>query len=90
MLVWSLVVFGLGVLAFVDSQLNYGYVFRSANAAVFMLLSLGVLIRIKVLTNRGYRERLARNNIELKSKIAELECSLALLDKKKVKKNIPA
>lgn len=89
MLAWSFVVFILGVLALVDSQLNYGYIFRGANALVFMLLALGVLIRMKVMANRGYRERLVKDNIELKSRVEELKRSLANLEKKRVEENIP-
>ncbi len=90
MLGWSFVVFILGVLAFVDSQLNYGYIFRGANALLFMLLALGVLTRMKVMARRGFREQLVRENIELRARIEELDSSLAKLEKKRAKENIPA
>jgi hypothetical protein len=55
-----------------------------------MLLSLGVLIRTKILGNQGYRERLVRKNIELEAKVEELQRSLTLLEKQGVEQNIPA
>ena len=90
MLIWSFVLLGLGVLAVLDSQLNYGQIFRSANSVVYMLLSLGVLIRTKILKIQGYRERLVRKNIELEAKVEELQHSLTLLEKQGVDQNIPA
>jgi hypothetical protein len=89
MFIWSLVLLGLGVLAILDAQYNYGYVFRSANSVVFMLMSLGVLIRTKILRSQGYREQLVRKNIELEEKVKELQHSLTLLEKQGVEQNIP-
>jgi len=89
MLIWSLVLFGLGVLAVLDSRFNYGHVFRSANSIMYMLLSLGILIRIKIMANQGYRERLVRKNIELEDKVEELQRSIVFLEKQDVEKNIP-
>jgi hypothetical protein len=45
MFVWCGVLFGLGILAFVDSILNMGDIFRTINSVLFMLLSLGLLVR---------------------------------------------
>ncbi len=90
MLIWSVVLFGLGVLAVLDSQFNYGQVFRSANSFVYMLLSLGVLIRTRILGTRGYREWLVRRNIELEAKVEELQRALTLLEQKAGKQDIPA
>ena len=47
MLFWSTMLFFLGVLAFLDSIFNYGEIFRQVNSFMFMLISLGVLIRLK-------------------------------------------
>ncbi len=57
MLSWCLVLLGLGVLAFLDSQFNYGYIFRSVNSVLFMLVSLGLLIRARVLIKLGFTEK---------------------------------
>ena len=90
MLIWSIVLLVLGILAVIDSQVNYGHVFRSANSVLFMLLSLGILIRTKVLGTKGFRERLVRKNIELEARVEELERSLGLLKKQQAEQNIPA
>lgn len=45
MFVWCAVLFGLGILAFVDSLLNMGEIFRRVNSIMFMLISLGLLVR---------------------------------------------
>lgn len=90
MLIWSIVLLVLGILAVIDSQVNYGQVFRSANSVLFMLLSLGILVRTKVLGTKGFRERLVRKNIELEARIEELERSLALMKKQQAEQNIPA
>jgi hypothetical protein len=47
MVFWSTVLFVLGVLAFLDSLFNYGEIFRQINTFMFMLISLGVLTRIR-------------------------------------------
>jgi hypothetical protein len=79
----------MGVLAVLDSQFNYGQIFRSANSVMYLLLSLGVLIRAKILGTKGYREQLVRKNIELEEKVKELQHSLTLLEKQGVEQNIP-
>ena len=73
MLIWSIVLFILGIVAVLDAQFNYSEIFRRANSLVFMFLSLGVLVRTKILINRGFRERLIRENIKLEAKVKELE-----------------
>ena len=73
MFVWGLVLFGLGILAFLDAQFNYGYLFRTANSAMFMLVSLGILIRTRMLKNLGFREKLVERNDDLKDRIMKLK-----------------
>lgn len=45
MLGWCALLFTLGVLAFLDSLFNYGEIFRQINSVLFMLTSLGLLVR---------------------------------------------
>ena len=45
MLAWCTIMFILGVLAFLDTIFNYGEIFRKVNSVVFMLISLGLLVR---------------------------------------------
>jgi hypothetical protein len=71
MLVWCAVLFVLGVLAFMDSLFNYGEIFRQVNSVLFMLVSLGLLIRtttkIKLRTVEGYMERIKQLEDEMMS-----------------------
>ena len=71
MFIWCLVLFGLGVSAFLDSQFNYGYVFRSVNSVLFMLVSLGLLVRTRVLSKYGYKEQLPKSDKELVAQAEE-------------------
>jgi len=45
MFVWCSVLFFLGIMAFLDSLFNMGGIFRQVNSVLFMLISLGLLIR---------------------------------------------
>ncbi|HBC47420.1 MAG TPA: hypothetical protein DEO84_04275 [candidate division Zixibacteria bacterium] len=45
MLAWCTILFGLGVMAFLDTIFNYGEIFRRVNSVVFMLVALGLLVR---------------------------------------------
>ncbi len=45
MFVWCSVLFVLGIMAFLDSILNMGDIFRQVNSVLFMLISLGLLLR---------------------------------------------
>jgi hypothetical protein len=49
MLTWCAVLFVLGILAFLDAIVNppYGDIFRKVNSILFMLISLGMLIRLR-------------------------------------------
>ena len=89
MLIWSIVLLILGILAVIDSQVNYGQIFRSANSILFMLLALGVLVRTKILGTRGFRERLVRKNLELEARVEELERALNIVKKQPEEQNIP-
>jgi|WetSurMetagenome_2_1015567.scaffolds.fasta_scaffold110445_2 hypothetical protein len=73
MLIWSMVLFALGILALLDSQFNYGYLFRTANSAVFMLVALGILIRTRMLEKMGIKERLLLNNDELRARMLKIK-----------------
>ena len=88
MFIWSLVLFGLGILAVLDSQFNYGYVFRSANSILFTLLSLGVLIRTKILQRLGYKEQLLRRTTQLIAKIEDMERSQSPEERQNTKRKL--
>lgn len=71
MLGWCAILFGLGVLAFLDTFFNYGEIFRRVNSVVFMLLSLGLLVRTRLLTKFGRLEAILKKNTELESQISQ-------------------
>ena len=66
MLAWCVILFVLGILAFLDTIFNYGEIFRKVNSVVFMLVSLGLLVRTSI------KMRLKRTEA-LIARIAELE-----------------
>ena len=86
MFIWGLVLFGLGIVAFLDAQFNFGYIFRTANAFMFMLVSLGILIRTRALKKMGFREQLVEHNDELKDRIKELKETQESAEKKEPSK----
>lgn len=88
MFIWGLVLFCLGVLALLDSQLNYGYLFRTTNSMMFLLVSLGVLIRTRVLNSLGYKERLIEYNSELKARVNQLKNSQVPAEKGEPKREM--
>jgi hypothetical protein len=88
MLIWSLVLFALGILAFLDSQFNYGYLFRTANSVVFMLVSLGILVRTRRLAKWGFREQVIENNEELRARMLAMRDSKAPVENEKTEEKM--
>lgn len=58
MLVWSAILFSLGILAFLDSIFNYGEIFRRINSFLFLLTALGLLVRTSMKMKTRYIENL--------------------------------
>lgn len=69
MLVWCMTLFGLGILAFLDSFYNYGDIFRRVNSIFFMLLALGLLIRTYMMIKARTKEKLMTRNAELEKQV---------------------
>ena len=70
MLAWCAILFALGILAFLDTIYNYGEIFRRVNSVVFMLVSLGLLVRTSM--------KMKMRRIEgLISKVEDLEGQFA-------------
>ena len=71
MFIWCSILFGLGILAFLDSMLNMGDIFRQVNSVFFMLISLALLIRtttkMKTKSKENYENRVY--NLEQQVKI---------------------
>ena len=72
MLVWCTILFLLGITAFMDSLFNYGDIFRKVNSVLFMLVSLGLLVRtttkMKLRRIEGYISKIK----ELETKVGKL------------------
>ena len=81
MLVWCGLLFFLGVLAFLDSILNMGEIFRRVNSVMFLLISLALLVRT---TTKMKEQKLEKNEdriINLEQKVKNLQNSREKLGK---------
>ncbi len=71
MLVWCVILFVLGITAFLDSLFNYGEIFRRVNSVLFMLISLALLVRtttkMKSRKIETYLEKIERLSSELRN-----------------------
>ena len=76
MVAWCVVLLILGVLSLLDTIFNYGTLFRTADSVLFMLVSLGILFRVKILSKRRHREQLEKNNDRLRERMMEIRNSL--------------
>lgn len=70
MLAWCTILFVLGILAFLDTIFNYGDIFRRVNSAVFMLVSLGLLVRTSMKMRMRRIEGLIARIEELEERIS--------------------
>ena len=77
MLGWCAILFTLGVLAFLDSIFNYGEIFRQVNSVLFMLTSLGLLVRtttkIRGKQLEQYQDQVVRLEMEMRNMRTEQE-----------------
>lgn len=72
MLIWCAVLLFLGVAAFLDSLFTFGEIFRKINSVLFMLVSLGLLVRVSTKIRMARREGQEKRIEQLENKIAEL------------------
>ena len=72
MLVWSAILFLLGVAAFLDSIFNYGEIFRQINSVLFLLISLAILIRTTSKMKAARTENYMQKVEELERKVTDL------------------
>lgn len=81
MFVWCTILFLLGITAFLDSLFNYGDIFRKVNSVLFMLVSLGLLVRtttkMKTRKIETYMERIERLEKEVREKNKKTPTSTA-------------
>ena len=72
MLVWVALLFFLGVMAFLDSVLNMGEIFRQVNSVVFLLVSLALLIRTTTKAKEKRKEKLQNRVFNLEREVNKL------------------
>jgi len=72
MLIWCSVLLFLGIAAFLDSVFTFGEIFRRINSVLFMLVSLGLLVRTSTKIRAAKRERLQKKIEDLERQVAEL------------------
>jgi hypothetical protein len=73
MFVWCSVLFILGILAFLDSMLNMGGIFRQVNSVLFMLISLGLLIRTTTKMKNKSKENYENRVYDLEQQVNVLK-----------------
>lgn len=72
MLLWSAILFVLGVAAFLDSLFNYGEIFRQINSVLFLLISLAILVRTTTKKKLAQLEQYSQRVEELEQRVINL------------------
>ena len=72
MLIWSAILFVLGVAAFLDSLFNYGEIFRQVNSVLFLLISLAILVRTTTKKKAARLEQYRQQVQDLEQKVTNL------------------
>jgi hypothetical protein len=72
MLVWSAILFLLGVAAFLDALFNYGEIFRKVNSVLFLLISLAILVRTTTKMKDAKIEKYQQKVEDLEQKVNNL------------------
>lgn len=72
MLVWCSVLLFLGIAAFLDSIFTFSEIFRTINSVLFMLVSLGLLVRISFKKKQAITEKYLKRIDELEKHVEEL------------------
>jgi len=73
MLMWSGLLFLLGILAFVDSVFNMGEIFRRVNSVMFLLISLALLVRTATKMKQKKVENYEQRIFNLERQIRAIE-----------------
>jgi len=73
MYVWCAVLFCLGILAFLDTIFNMGEIFRTVNSILFMLISMGLLVRTSSKRKEHRYESLQKRIFELERQISDMK-----------------
>ena len=81
MLIWCAVLLFLGVAAFLDSIFTFGEIFRRVNSVLFMLVSLGLLVRTSTKMRLAKRERLEQKLEDLERRMTQLTANQSQKEK---------
>jgi hypothetical protein len=73
MYVWCIVLFCLGIMAFLDTIFSMGEIFRTVNSILFMLISMGLLVRTTSKRKEHRYESLQARIFELERQIIDLK-----------------
>lgn len=84
MLTWCAVLFFLGVAAFMDSLFTFGEIFRRVNSVLFMLVSLGLLVRVSIKQKLAQRESHEQKIRELEAEVHDLRGQRQKMEREKV------
>jgi hypothetical protein len=72
MLLWSAILFALGIAAFLDALFNYGEIFRKINSVLFLLISLAILVRTTTKMKDAKIEKYQQRVEDLEQKVNNL------------------
>lgn len=72
MLIWCSVLLFLGITAFLDNIFTQNEIFRTINSVLFMLVSLGLLVRTSTKKRIGRMESYLKRIKELEQQIKDL------------------
>ncbi len=84
MLIWCSVLLFLGITAFLDNIFTQNEIFRTINSVLFMLVSLGLLVRTSTKKRIGRMESYLKRIEELEQQIKELTQGKSPAEKTKV------
>lgn len=73
MYVWCAILFCLGIAAFIDTIFNMGDIFRTVNSILFMLISMGLLVRTTAKRKEHKFESVQARIFDLERQIADMK-----------------
>ena len=76
MLIWCIVLFGLGVVFFLDSIFNYSETLPVICSAALILISVGLFLRVLIKKREGRLEKYLDENSQLRARLDEISRSV--------------
>lgn len=72
MLIWCIVLFALGVVAFLDSIFNYSQILPVVYSAILIFISMGLFMRVLLKRREGRLESYQEENDLLRERLDEI------------------